>query len=594
MMSSNLENDGLICLQNDDLNRNSLAMVIPGPRRAKNSRDDVDMPPLLPRRKSSRRTVSKGIDLVATMQSSSPACLCVVITDGSWSSPSSSLLVSSSKVGDDREDGADSVTAAAFTAECDDNDDDIGLISSSVGSLERCLHTINTSLCLWSPESRNFLSEFAKNIKEGDTIYWVQGLCPNREKSLALGKRGLGGLDHASCPSANFNDRVLEPVAERLRAKMVYCNIRDECIRDGENRMCATAEEAKRLAEVIGVFAELVHQKEAKFIFQNCSGKSITTTLIPKIKKVELSTPTITFVNEDLYHLSFYGYQCNRCFFTRELQEYRIYLDLQNMYEDLRKAVGDDQMSFSFDELLNWARSLVMVVDHRNKTHETMEVLQTEWTAKGLVKIAPLHRSFEIKRLKEKLEMLTEASDDTAEQKKDLEMKITRLESETLEERTQRKKEEDMKKEEAATVAKAERDRKRAEKEAEEEAQRVAKAAERDAKWSAVVDASIESMLDGGVLSFSKIASKLGNGLKTQDITNRWYNHLKESSGITKPAVQPGFLRRITWTEDVDATIVRMRTDGESFPKIASELGNGLASHAIMNRWNRHLKDKLM
>ena len=56
-----------------------------------------------------------------------------------------------------------------------------------------------------------------------------------------------------------------------------------------------------------------------------------------------------------------------------------------------------------------------------------------------------------------------------------------------------------------------------------------------------------------------------------------------------------GFPSRITWTEDVDATIVRMRTDGDSFPKIASELGNGLASHDdIMNRWNRHLKDKLM
>ena len=132
----------------------------------------------------------------------------------------------------------------------------------------------------------------------------------------------------------------------------------------------ATAEEAKRLAEVIGDFAELVHQKEAKFIFQNCGGKSITKKLIPKIKKVESSAPTITFVNEDSYHLSFYGYQCNRCFFTRELQEYRIYLDLQNMYEDLRKAVCDDQMSFSFDELLNWAQPLVMVVDHRNKTHE--------------------------------------------------------------------------------------------------------------------------------------------------------------------------------------------------------------------------------
>jgi hypothetical protein len=48
------------------------------------------------------------------------------------------------------------------------------------------------------------------------------------------------------------------------------------------------------------------------------------------------------------------------------------------MYEDLRKAMGDDPMSFTFDELLNWARPLVMVVDHRNKTPETMEVLQNE------------------------------------------------------------------------------------------------------------------------------------------------------------------------------------------------------------------------
>jgi DNA repair exonuclease SbcCD ATPase subunit len=145
------------------------------------------------------------------------------------------------------------------------------------------------------------------------------------------------------------------------------------------------------------------------------------------------------------------------------------------MYEDLRKAVGYDQMSFSFDELLNWAQPLVMVVDHRNTTPETMEVLQNEWNAQGLVKIAPLHRSFEINRLKRKLEMLTEASDDTAEQEKVLVMEITRLESETLEERNQRKEEDDRKKEEAATVAKAERDRKRAEKEAEEEAQRVSK-----------------------------------------------------------------------------------------------------------------------
>jgi hypothetical protein len=141
-----------------------------------------------------------------------------------------------------------------------------------------------------------------------------------------------------------------------------------------------------------------------------------------------------------------------------------------------------------------------------------------------------------------------------------------------------------------------ERDRKCAEKEAEEEAQRVAKiaakAAERDTKWTAEVDALIESMINGNV-SFLKIASKLGNDLSTSDIKNRWYDHMKESSGITKPPVQTGFPSRITWTEDDDATIVRMRAEDISYAKIASELGNGLKKNDIKNRWNRHLKDKL-
>jgi hypothetical protein len=108
------------------------------------------------------------------------------------------------------------------------------------------------------------LAAFAKNIKEGNIIYWAQGLCPNHEKSLALGGRGLEGLDRANCPSANSNDRILKPVSASLRAKMVYCNIRDVCIRDGVNCLPATPEEAKRLAEVIGVIAELAHQKKDK------------------------------------------------------------------------------------------------------------------------------------------------------------------------------------------------------------------------------------------------------------------------------------------------------------------------------------------
>jgi hypothetical protein len=133
-----------------------------------------------------------------------------------------------------------------------------------------------------------------------------------------------------------------------------------------------------------------------------------------------------------------------------------------------------------------------------------------------------------------------------------------------------------------------ERDRKRAEK-AEEEAQRVAKAAERDAKWTEDIDASIERMIDDGV-SYAKIASDLGNGLSTSDIYHRWNRYLKKSSSITKPPVQPGVKSRITWTEDIDASIERMIDDGVSYAKIASDLGNGLSKSDIVNRWNRYLK----
>ena len=68
---------------------------------------------------------------------------------------------------------------------------------------------------------------------------------------------------------------------------------------------------------------------------------------------------------------------------------------------------------------------------------------------------------------------------------------------------------------------------------------------------------------------------------------------MKESSGITKPPVQPGFPSSITWAADVDASIMRMRADDVSFDKIASILGNSLKRDDIKNRWNCHLKDKL-
>ena len=124
------------------------------------------------------------------------------------------------------------------------------------------------------------------------------------------------------------------------------------------------------------------------------------------------------------------------------------------------------------------------------------------------------------------------------------------------------------------------------------EASAATKAAKRDAKWSAEDDATIEKMIDGGS-SYDKIASKLGNDRTKMDIYYRWTGYLMELSGIIKPPVQPGIPSRITWTADVDATIVRMRAEDISFATIASELGDGLKENDIKNRWNRHLKDKL-
>jgi hypothetical protein len=127
-----------------------------------------------------------------------------------------------------------------------------GLVDNRVNGVKRCIQRLTHFYARGHKSVVNTWLILQKKNKEGEIIYWVQGLCANHEKSLALGERGLEGLDRAKCPSANFNDNVLEPVAASLHAKMVYCNIWDVCIWDGVNCLPATAEEAKRLAEVIG------------------------------------------------------------------------------------------------------------------------------------------------------------------------------------------------------------------------------------------------------------------------------------------------------------------------------------------------------
>jgi flagellar biosynthesis GTPase FlhF len=305
-----------------------------------------------------------------------------------------------------------------------------------------------------------------------------------------------------------------------------------------------------------------------------------------------------------------------------------LHLSLAKALKQLKTMGILEDSTITFSQMLVWAQPLAGITDHSNTPAETTNAYDADYKKRCVIRGANFHRSKRLKWLHNCLvnlnvDLKLARNEASHERVTALEIEIDKmkadtneLESQTAEQRVaayalrdrerdrkhaakelaeEAKRAEKVAEDEAKRVAKAERDRKRTEKvveEAQRAAKAAAKAAERNAKWSAEVDASIESMINGGV-SFLKIASKLGNGLTEMDIKNRWYRELKKSTSIIKPAVQGGVKSSITWTADVDATIVRMRAEDISYAKIASELGDGLKFSDIKNRWNRHLKDKL-
>ena len=107
--------------------------------------------------------------------------------------------------------------------------------------------------------------------------------------------------------------------------------------------------------------------------------------------------------------------------------------------------------------------------------------------------------------------------------------------------------------------------------------------------WTAEVDEVIMRMI-AVPYSYAKIASELVNGLKTNDIKNSWTWYLKKSTDIIKPLVQKGQHSSIALTAEVSEAITCMIADSYSYAKIASELGNGLKTTDIHNRWTWCLK----
>jgi hypothetical protein len=693
-----LENDGLVGLRNNDLDCDGLAMVVdddkemtaPGPRWANNPRDDVAMPPLLPRQKSSPRTVCEGIDLAAMMQSSSPAGLRVIITNGSssmttrrssplshpggtdGSSPSSSLLVLS---------GADSVTAAAFAAtfaaKCNDkgdnNDDNIGfVIVESSSTIDLDAHLTHEEVMFGVPEVNDFgaiESVVFDDVENGTTktssyhtpIESHDDAKTEEEDDVDEATIGLecGGLVSFECDNlvgdvlvSDLSDSEEmggmpslpepDPIRYFLMDHPLYPELQRLGIRNSMS-FVPFATRAKSLEEVEVVIVQHFPPTNDDILYQGIfhsnkddrmpaerSWSRVLKCAVKALRRHGLDEASATKLLMDK------TMGANLIPFDNVCTWYSN-KDTRPSYDAFAKE-AHPLMTEIFKDIFQACPNIKAVVIHGEEPHKVIVknggfipleliVNKTHNVAHGCRLSNNAYHSCEwiiytdvvvetvailldqdaipLVTTEDRSEILLEPTWNSTEGKAARKQKrkngMTAIEKAADEaqrmtkaaKRDQKRAEKEAVDEAQRVTKAAERDRKRAEKEAADEAQRVMKAAERDQKraekWTAEVDASILSMLKGGV-SFSKMASKLGNGLTENDIRSRWHTKLKKSSGIIKPAVQTGFPSRFTWTAEDDATIVRMRTDGESFPKIASELGNDLASHDIMNRWNRHLR----
>jgi len=360
MMSSNLENDGLVGLQNNDLDCDSLTMVVddnckfdfegklyrsysdyvharrsraagifansgmlaarsaiaeertaPGPRQAKNPRDDLAMPLLLPRRKSSRitRTVSEDPPLPEMIF---PDALHNFLADGLNLESLDSVITFHVRMcnaegcnGPCNHDGK-IITGASFDSDDDEDDhgpsdhlddEDYSMESAPVTASKpaseamiaelktKCINTINDNLATFPASLRGDFIERARTAVIGEKFYWCQGLCDYYTKSLMSGET-LEGVDRSKCPSAQFNDQILVRIAQTLATGIMFCNFRGECKRkpDGKNCMEPTPEEAIKIVEVIIAFARLADALRGAVVLQICGGKQASKVMLPKLK----------------------------------------------------------------------------------------------------------------------------------------------------------------------------------------------------------------------------------------------------------------------------------------------------------------------
>jgi hypothetical protein len=335
-------------------------MTAPGPRRTKNPRDVLALPPLLPRRKSCRiaRTVSEDPPLPEMIF---PDAVNNFLADGLNLESLDSVIAFHARMcntegcnGPCNHDGK-IITGASFDS--DDDEDDHGpsdhlddeddsmepapvtaskpALEAMIAELkEKCINTINDKFATFLASLRGDFIDRARTAVIGEKFYWCEGLCDYYTKSLMSGKT-LEDVNRSKFPSSQFNDQILVRVAQMLATGIMFCNFRGECKRtpDGKNCMNPTPEEAIKIVEVINAFARLADTLRGAVVLQICGGKQASIVMLPKLKEsMKASGIGIIILNENLLHMSHNGRINPRVFFTKELQQYLVYKDFHQLH----------------------------------------------------------------------------------------------------------------------------------------------------------------------------------------------------------------------------------------------------------------------
>jgi hypothetical protein len=145
----------------------------------------------------------------------------------------------------------------------------------------------------------------------------------------------IEGIDREKCPSAHYYDCIPENITQTVETDIMLCNFRGECKRtpDGKNCMDPTPVEAIKIVDVIIAFAELANTLQCAVVLQFCGGKKVSSIMLPILKKrLKSSGIRIIILNKNSFHMSHYGHINTQNFFTKDLQQYLVYMDFHQLY----------------------------------------------------------------------------------------------------------------------------------------------------------------------------------------------------------------------------------------------------------------------